>query len=220
MSSKLPHAKAFKRWVLKEVLPTIRRTGGYITYPAAEEVEPATRTDAQRWNDKRAHADALSSSCTLAQLAGIPLGEAHHKTIRDVINEVLLPLGYQQSHMIDATEFWMRKGHDPLEVKRLACEFGRSLKTACQLTGRADVVTNHHEFGCGSSDVRMYHAHVDATFLDAVYCDFQKRELYQRVCVARGVAQTYLAMQVGEAMQNSRGSAVPRERSLRRQRAV
>ena len=30
LSSKLPQAKAFKRWVTSEVLPQIRRTGGYI----------------------------------------------------------------------------------------------------------------------------------------------------------------------------------------------
>ena len=33
-SSKLPSARAFKRWVTSEVLPSIRRTGGY-TIPAA-----------------------------------------------------------------------------------------------------------------------------------------------------------------------------------------
>lgn len=31
MSSKLPNAKAFKRWVTSEVLPSIRKHGGYIT---------------------------------------------------------------------------------------------------------------------------------------------------------------------------------------------
>ena len=139
---------------------------------------------------------------------------------QNIVNEVLLSIGKQQNPMIDASEFLMRKGHDTLEVKRLACEFGRSLKIAGQRTGRADAVTNRHEFGGGSNDVRMYHAHFDATFLEAAYSDFQKRELYQRVCVARGDAQTHLAMQVVEAMQNSKGSAVPRERSLRRQRAV
>lgn len=30
LSSKLPNAKKFKRWVTSEVLPTIRRTGGYV----------------------------------------------------------------------------------------------------------------------------------------------------------------------------------------------
>lgn len=34
-SSKLPAAKAFKRWVTSEVLPTIRRTGGYNAQGAA-----------------------------------------------------------------------------------------------------------------------------------------------------------------------------------------
>ena len=38
LSSKLPAAKKFKRWVTKEVLPSIRKTGGYnmpIDYPSA-----------------------------------------------------------------------------------------------------------------------------------------------------------------------------------------
>ena len=39
MSSKLPCAKVFKRWVLKEVLPSIRRTGSYSAQPSLEEEE-------------------------------------------------------------------------------------------------------------------------------------------------------------------------------------
>lgn len=30
LSSKMPNAKKFKRWVTSEVLPMIRRTGGYV----------------------------------------------------------------------------------------------------------------------------------------------------------------------------------------------
>lgn len=30
LSSKLPSAKKFKRWITSEVLPTIRKTGGYV----------------------------------------------------------------------------------------------------------------------------------------------------------------------------------------------
>ncbi len=30
LSSKLPKAKEFKRWVTSEVLPSIRKTGGYV----------------------------------------------------------------------------------------------------------------------------------------------------------------------------------------------
>lgn len=38
-SSKLPKAKEFKRWVTSEVLPSIRRTGGYLTPQARAEME-------------------------------------------------------------------------------------------------------------------------------------------------------------------------------------
>lgn len=34
LSSKLPKAKEFKRWVMSEVLPTIRKTGGYVNNTA------------------------------------------------------------------------------------------------------------------------------------------------------------------------------------------
>ena len=40
MASKLPSAKAFKRWVTSEVLPQIRKTGGYIPTKDARTGEP------------------------------------------------------------------------------------------------------------------------------------------------------------------------------------
>ena len=40
LSSKLPNAKKFKRWVTSEVLPQIRRTGGYI--PISQEDDEKT----------------------------------------------------------------------------------------------------------------------------------------------------------------------------------
>lgn len=39
LSSKLPNAKKFKRWVTSEVLPQIRQTGGYIPYSQEESDE-------------------------------------------------------------------------------------------------------------------------------------------------------------------------------------
>lgn len=41
--SKLPTAKAFKRWVTNEVLPSIRRTGGYSVRPAQHPTLPAPK---------------------------------------------------------------------------------------------------------------------------------------------------------------------------------
>ena len=39
MSSKLPTAKAFKKWVTKDVLPTIRKTGSYSIVPPLTDVK-------------------------------------------------------------------------------------------------------------------------------------------------------------------------------------
>ena len=144
---------------------------------------------------QRVHADALSSSSSssgnfVLEPAYVELYKEYFRKIADA---TLDQIGKQQNPMIDASEFLMRKGHEALEVNQLFCGFQRSLKNACQRNGRADSVT--------------FHAHSDATFLETAYSDFKRSELYQRVCVARGD-------------QNSRGSAVTRERSLRRQRAV
>ena len=38
LSSKLPQAKAFKRWITRDVIPAIRRHGGYLTSDKIEEV--------------------------------------------------------------------------------------------------------------------------------------------------------------------------------------
>lgn len=40
LSSKLPKAKAFKRWVTSEVLPTLRKTGSYSVKPEPPVFEP------------------------------------------------------------------------------------------------------------------------------------------------------------------------------------
>ena len=47
-SSKLPAARAFRKWVFGEVLPSIRKTGSYSVYPAA----PAAK-QGDEWLDKR-----------------------------------------------------------------------------------------------------------------------------------------------------------------------
>lgn len=42
LSSKLPNAKKFKRWVTSEVLPAIRKTGAYVTTTAATQTAEKT----------------------------------------------------------------------------------------------------------------------------------------------------------------------------------
>lgn len=66
LSSKLPAAKRFKRWVTSEVLPSIRRTGGYGTAATqaaetavVEETLPARETT----NDDYLRAASIVASC-------------------------------------------------------------------------------------------------------------------------------------------------------------
>lgn len=84
LSSKLPTAKAFKRWITSEVIPAIRRHGGYLTPEKTEELlnnpdliiqlatelkeERAKRSEVQQKLDaaqpKVIFADAVSASDT------------------------------------------------------------------------------------------------------------------------------------------------------------
>ena len=47
LSSKMPKAKAFKRWVTSEVLPAIRKTGAYESFQAQQHIEQLEATNAQ-----------------------------------------------------------------------------------------------------------------------------------------------------------------------------
>jgi len=214
-SSKKPEAKLFKRWITTQVLPSIRRTGSYSAQPTLEEeydeplptIELNAVTEAQQWDARRARLDALASSHTLATQVGISLGEAHMRAIKDVLNEVILPLGRRQGDMIDAAEILERKGHTHAQIHRIASEFGRALKTAWERTHLEAPATNLEQFGSGENNIRKYHARDDALFIDAVYEAFQKRELYQRLCLDREKVRDQLAQSVQEALQNTRGFA-------------
>ena len=74
LSSKLPQAKAFKRWVTSEVLPQIRRTGGYIPTHAADgsdlsAVEILHRADAIVGNTLRLLNEPAEDTLTATQVA-------------------------------------------------------------------------------------------------------------------------------------------------------
>lgn len=53
LSSKLPQAKAFKRWVTSEVLPAIRKEGSYGTALKEKEVEAKLNNSRARLNNSR-----------------------------------------------------------------------------------------------------------------------------------------------------------------------
>ena len=203
MSSKLSCAKVFKRWVLKEVLPSIRRTGSYSAQPSLEEEEdeiptldePPQTTDVQQWEGCKARLDALSSAHALAQAAGLPLSDSHTRAMRKAINDTFLPADPSR---IDAAEFLRRKGHVDAVVRRLAPELGKALKAAW-LYRHGDIDTVF-ETGIG-----RYRVWEDALFMEEVYNRFKERDGYTKVCGESGAAREAMARDVNAALTNARG---------------
>lgn len=76
LSSKLPTAKQFKHWVTSEVLPAIRKHGGYLTPEKVEEallnpdtiIKLATELKAEREARKNAELEAASAKQLIGEL--------------------------------------------------------------------------------------------------------------------------------------------------------
>jgi len=98
LSSKLPQAKAFKRWVTSEVLPQIRQTGGYIPTRDAygrelSSEEIIDRADAIVGRTLRMLNESAVDTLTATQVA-----KTFNMTVYD-FNAVLCDLGIQyRSH--------------------------------------------------------------------------------------------------------------------------
>lgn len=80
-SSKLPTARKFKRWVTSEVLPSIRKTGGYIKPDSVQLVAPAP---------PELSLSGLANTARVARRAMLDIGA----TRWDAGMEVLSILGY------------------------------------------------------------------------------------------------------------------------------
>ena len=94
LSSKLPQAKAFKHWVTAEVLPQIRRTGGYIPTHAADgrdlsAEEILNRADAIVGNTLRLLNEPAEDTLTATQVA-----KTFNMTTLD-FNAILRDMGIQ-----------------------------------------------------------------------------------------------------------------------------
>ena len=94
LSSKLPQAKAFKRWVTSEVLPQIRQTGGYIPTRDAQgrqlsNEEIISRADAIVGRTLRMMNEGAEDTLTATQVA-----KTFNMTVYD-FNAVLRDMGIQ-----------------------------------------------------------------------------------------------------------------------------
>lgn len=97
LSSKLPSAKRFKRWVTSEVLPSIRKTGHY-EKPDSYMIEDK-RERALRWIEEETvrieQAEKIATLTPKAQMAEDFIESGHAVGFRDLCKE----LGVNERHM-------------------------------------------------------------------------------------------------------------------------
>lgn len=103
LSSKLPGAKEFKRWVTSEVIPSIRKTGGYTLKP-----KPMTEYQ-QMMADTRRRNARVQSARILTQLAKQYKGSTYEQVLnahatKELTGEFLLPLPKLEEKTYSATE--------------------------------------------------------------------------------------------------------------------
>ena len=113
-SSKLPTAKAFKRWVTSEVLPSIRKTGGYHKPDAAQ----AKRADAM---DRDSRTRAAKLLLKIAERVEIPEYKAvcQAKAAEMVAGEMVIPLPVVDRRTYSAKEIGARLGISANRVGKL-----------------------------------------------------------------------------------------------------
>ena len=126
LSSKLPGAKEFKRWITHDVIPSIRKTGGYTLKP-----KPMTEYQ-QMMADTRRRNARVQSARILTQLAKQYKGSTYEQVLnahatKELTGEFLLPLPALEEKTYSATEIGQMFGISANKVGLLTNRHG--LKT-------------------------------------------------------------------------------------------
>ena len=94
LSSKLPQAKAFKRWVTSEVLPQIRQTGGYIPTKDAQGRELSAKEIIDRADTIIGHTIRLLNDEAEDTLTATQVAKTFNMSVYD-FNAILRDMGIQ-----------------------------------------------------------------------------------------------------------------------------
>ena len=120
LSSKLPAAKKFKRWVTSEVLPSIRKTGSY----TAKHVKPDDAMQSKRLEvmERNARTRAANLLLKIAERTSIPEYKAvcNAKAAEMVAGEMILPLPVVERKTYSATEIGAMFGVSANKIGKLA----------------------------------------------------------------------------------------------------
>ena len=116
LSSKLPAAKKFKRWVTSEVLPSIRKTGNYTAKPDALQ---SKRVEIMELNSRTRAANLLLK---IAERTNIPEYKAvcNAKAAEMVAGEMILTLPVAERRTYSATEIGAMFGVSANKIGKLA----------------------------------------------------------------------------------------------------
>ena len=121
LSSKLPTAKQFKRWITKEVIPSIRKTGGYFATPKtyvealraladAEEEKQRLALENEEMKPKAEFYDTVAESSTTFEVGVVAkilnFGIGRNKLFKFLRNEgILNPDNIPYQQYVDAGYF-------------------------------------------------------------------------------------------------------------------
>lgn len=152
LRSKLPNARRFKHWVTAEVLPQIRRTGGYI--PVSEEddekmilakavgiyqrtLEQKDRLLAEQ-RPKVLFADAVTSSndsILISEMAKL-LTQNGYETGRRRFYSWLREKGYIFKHSTEPIQKWVERGIFDTHVSVINTHHGQRERLTTKVTGK------------------------------------------------------------------------------------
>ena len=127
LSSKLPAAKKFKRWVTSEVLPSIRKTGSYTAKHAKS--DDAMQSKRLEVMERNARTRAANLLLKIAERTRIPEYKevCNAKAAEMVVGEMILPLPVAERKTYSATEIGAMFGVSAKKIGKLANE--HNLKT-------------------------------------------------------------------------------------------
>ena len=183
LTSKKPEAKDFKRWITSCILPQLRQTGSFTATPSQLPGSTGDEgpTEAEVHGGRLARLRAIQAAKEVADEFGFTVSDDLARHAKMAVDEVLLPVAWEQRDMVDAAEFLRRRGHGDKEIRHLSSEFGRCIKAAKEhLTGTVSL-TNVTNYGAtAQNSTCMYNAVTEAAFLAGVYDVFRQRPLYQR----------------------------------------
>ncbi len=106
LTSKKPEAKEFKRWVTSVVLPQIRQTGSFTATPP--QLPGPTRdegpSEADVHSSRLARLRAIQAAKEVADQWGFTVSDDLARHARMAVDEVLLPVAWEQRDMVDAAD--------------------------------------------------------------------------------------------------------------------